>query len=67
MSIENGERFIRLLEQDASLRERTRSCVLEAGEGGVEQVSAEAGASCRAYEVVAALVRRMDGPTSENR
>jgi hypothetical protein len=56
-----------LLEQDASLRERTRSCVLEAGEGGVEQVSAEAGASCRAYEVVAALVRRMDGSTSENR
>lgn len=64
MSIENGERFIRLLEQDASLRERTRTSIRDAGNDAVERVSAEAGASCRAYEVVAALVRRMDGPTN---
>jgi hypothetical protein len=67
MSIENGERFIRFLEQDASLRERTLSCVRETGEDGVEQVSADAGASCRAYEVVAALLRRMDELPSEIR
>lgn len=66
MSIENGERFIRLLEQDPGLRERVRQRVRDAGDGDLEQVSAEVGASCRSYEVVAALMRRMDESSSGN-
>ncbi len=56
MSIENGERFIRFLREDPALREQVRA----GGSERFEQVSAEAGASCRAYDVVAALVREMD-------
>jgi hypothetical protein len=55
MSIENGERLIRFLRDDPALRER----VLAAGGARFEQLSAEAGASCRAFDVVAALVREM--------
>jgi len=56
MSIENGERFIRLLESDAKLREKVRN----RGRKKFEKVTAEAGASCSAYDAVAALSKRFD-------
>ncbi len=56
MSIENGERFIRALKSDDSLRDRVRA----AGPDGFPRISAEAGASCSAYDVVAALLRQME-------
>lgn len=56
MSIENGERFIRALESDESLRDKVRA----AGSDGFLEVSAEAGASCSAYDVVAALLRQIE-------
>jgi hypothetical protein len=56
MSIENGERFIRLMKSDPELRERVK------GEGWKRfgEVSAKAGASCTTYEVVAALIREIE-------
>ena len=57
MSIENGERFIRALESDAKLRDSVRA----AGAEGFLEVSAAAGASCSAYDVVAALLRQLEG------
>ena len=56
MSIENGERFIRMLESDSKLREKVRA----AGTKKFKQVTAEAGASCSAYDAVAALSKRID-------
>ncbi len=56
MSIENGERFIRALESDEALRDKVRA----AGSDGFLEVSAEAGASCSAYDVVAALLRQIE-------
>lgn len=61
MSIENGERLIRFLRDDPALRER----VLAGGGVRFEQLSAEAGASCRAFDVVAALVREMSKQSAE--
>jgi hypothetical protein len=58
MSIENGARFIRRLRDDKALRERT----LDAGADGFLAVTAAAGASASAYDVVAALVREIDAP-----
>ena len=57
MSIENGERFIRALKSDQALRDKVRDV---GGEGFLE-VSAGAGASCSAYDVVVALLRQMEG------
>lgn len=57
MSIENGERFIRLLKSDQSLRDKVR----QAGSDGFTEVSADAGASCSAYDVLAALLRQIEG------
>ncbi|MDE0061449.1 MAG: Nif11-like leader peptide family natural product precursor [Gammaproteobacteria bacterium] len=57
MSIENGERFMRALKSDESLRKKVRA----AGSDGFLVVSAEAGASCSAYDVVAALLREIEG------
>ena len=58
MSIENGERFIRALKSDQALRDKVR----DAGSSeGFLEVSAGAGASCSAYDVVAALLRQMEG------
>ena len=57
MSIENGERFMRALESDESLRKKVKV----AGPDGFLSVSAEAGASCSAYDVVAALLRQLEG------
>jgi hypothetical protein len=56
MSIENGERFIRFLRDDPELRERVRA----GGSDRFEELSAQAGASCRAYDVVMALVRELE-------
>lgn len=58
MSIENGARFVRILRQDESLRERLRT----EGQDNFEEISASAGASCTAFEVVAALLRDMAAP-----
>ena len=57
MSIENGERFIRALHSDASLREKVRAH----GCDGFNEISAEAGASYSTYDVVAALLRQIEG------
>ena len=56
MSIENGERFIRMLEADPELREKVRI----KGRKKFKKVTAEAGASCSAYDAVAALSKRID-------
>jgi hypothetical protein len=56
MSIENGDRFLRQLESDLELRKK----VLSEGREAFEKVSAEAGASCSAYDAVAAFVKRLD-------
>lgn len=56
MSIENGERMLRFMEKDAKLRKQ----VSEAGAEKFQEVTAEAGASCTAYEVVRAMIRRKD-------
>lgn len=57
MSIENGERFIRALKSDQALRDRVRV----EGRENFTAVSAAAGASCDAYDVVAALLRQIEG------
>jgi len=57
MSIENGERFIRALKSDEALREKVRA----AGNEGFLEVSAGTGASCSPYDVVAALLRQIEG------
>jgi hypothetical protein len=56
MSVENGERFIRLLETDPDLRRKVR----EAGVSDFLDHSASVGASCTPYEVVSAMIRSMD-------
>ena len=57
MSIENGERFIRALKADQALRDKVRA----EGRKNFTAVSAAAGASCDAYDVVAALLRKIEG------
>jgi hypothetical protein len=56
MSVENGERFIRLLKSDSKLRTQVK----EQGWEKFLDVSARAGASCTTYEVVAALIREIE-------
>ena len=56
MSVENAERFVRYLREDAGLRSK----VNEAGWEAFQEVSAGAGASCTTFEVVAALIREID-------
>ena len=56
MSIENGERFIRLLKADPQLREEVKA----EGWERFQEVSAQAGASCTTFEVVAALIRELE-------
>jgi len=56
MSVENGERFIRLLETDPELRRK----VSESGESEFLDHSASVGASCTPCEVVSAMIRGMD-------
>ena len=57
MSIENGARFLRRLRSDANLRQQVRTL----GQEPFEALSAAAGASCSATEVVAAMAREMEG------
>ena len=58
MSIENGERLIRMMKTDPDLAER----IAAAGNPDqFEQLSEEAGASATAYDVVAAMVREIRG------
>ncbi|MFZ8990869.1 MAG: Nif11-like leader peptide family natural product precursor [Pseudohongiellaceae bacterium] len=56
MSVENGERFIKLLQQDPELRNKLR----QDGESAFLDISAEAGASCTPFEVVSAMLRAME-------
>jgi hypothetical protein len=56
MSVENGERFIKLLETDSDLRQKVR----ESGESAFLDHSASVGASCTPYEVVSAMIRGME-------
>ena len=57
MSIENGERFIRALKADQTLRDKVRA----EGRENLTTISAAAGASCDAFDVVAALLRQIEG------
>ncbi len=56
MSIENGERMIRMLKENETLR----SAIKERGQTEFETVSAEAGASATAFDVVAAFIRSIE-------
>ena len=55
MSVDNGERFITLLETDLGLRRKVR----EPGESAFLDHSASVGASCTPCEVVSAMIRGM--------
>ena len=57
MSIENGERLVRALKADQALRDQVRA----EGRQSFTAISAAAGASCDAFDVVAALLREMEG------
>ncbi len=57
MSIENGARFLRRLRSDAGLRHKVRNI----GQESFESLSATAGSSCTAAEVVAAIAREIEG------
>jgi hypothetical protein len=56
MSVENGARFARLLEQDPALRNKVR----DQGEEAFLSISADAQASCTPFEVVSAILKKMD-------
>lgn len=56
MSIENGERFLRLLTSDVALRERVK----QEGPAAFEEISAAAGASATSWEVVIAALREVE-------
>lgn len=55
MSIENADRLVRFMEKDPALRDK----VMEAGADRFEQVTAQAGASCTAYQVVQSLTKQI--------
>ena len=57
MSIENGARFLRRMQADPKLREQVRVIRDEP----FEAISAAAGASCSAAEVIAAMAREIEG------
>jgi len=59
MSIENGQRFLRLLQDSAALREQVK----QEGQGGFEALTATAGASSTSWEVVVAAIRAIEGNT----
>jgi len=56
MSVENGERFIRLLKEDPKLRQQVRA----GDEAAFLEMSAGAQASCTPFEVVSAMIRDME-------
>ncbi len=57
MSIENGERFLRLLKSKPELREQVK----KHGPAAFETISAGAGASSTSWEVVIAALREIEG------
>jgi hypothetical protein len=56
MSIENGQRFLRLLNDKPELREQVK----RQGAAGFEAVAAAAGASSTSWEVVVAAIREIE-------
>ncbi len=56
MSIENGERFLRKLHADATLRDQVK----QEGPAAFENISASADASATAWEVVVAAIREIE-------
>ncbi len=56
MSIENGQRFLRLLQENAALREQVK----QEGPVGFEALTATAGASSTCWEVVVAAIRAIE-------
>ncbi|MBM4202569.1 MAG: hypothetical protein FJ194_00265 [Gammaproteobacteria bacterium] len=56
MSIENGERFLRLLKNNAQLREQVK----KHGPAAFETLSASSGASSTSWEVVVAAIREIE-------
>ncbi|MEN3974468.1 Nif11-like leader peptide family natural product precursor [Emcibacter sp. SYSU 3D8] len=52
MSVENADRFIRFIKEDPALIQKVKS----AGPENFEKVSAEAGASCSAFDFVCAVL-----------
>lgn len=63
MSIENGERMLRRLRADSALRQK----ILKGGAEGFLGVSAAAGASASAYDVIAALATEIDQQESRKK
>ncbi len=59
MSIENGQRFLRLLQGSPALREQVK----QGGPNGFEALTATAGASSSSWEVVVAAIRAIEGDT----
>jgi Nif11 domain len=59
MSIENGQRFLRLLQGSPALREQVK----QGGPSGFEALTATAGASSTSWEVVVAAIRAIEGDT----
>lgn len=59
MSIENGQRFLRLLQGSADLREQVKA----GGPSEFEALTATAGASSTSWEVVVAAIRAIEGDT----
>ncbi len=57
MSIENGARFLRRLRSEAGLRQQFR----QLSDEPFEALTAAAGSSCTAAEVVAAIAREIEG------
>ncbi len=55
MSVENAERLIRFMKEDAELKEKIRTC----GADSFTPVSNEAGASCNTYDFVRAVIRTL--------
>lgn len=56
MSIENGQRFLRLLQEKPELREQVK----QAGPIGFEALTSTAGASSTSWEVVVAAIRAIE-------
>lgn len=61
MSIENGERFLRLLKTSNELREQVKKY----GPSAFETISAGVGASSTSWEVVVAAIREIENQKSK--
>ena len=56
MSVQNADRLIRFMKDDKDLQKK----VLQSGPENFEAVTAEAGASCTAYDLVCAVAKALD-------